>query len=268
MTVIDDTAQAKPRHKVRALTINQPTEPRTVPVAPSELSILQQAVERGATGEDLKNMLDLYERLEDRKARRAFDDAMAQVQSEMPTIIKTKLVSLGGSKTYAYEDLDSVVRTIRPVMHKYGLAHRWRTEDVGDQIKVTCIITGHGHREENSMQAPPDTGPGRNPLQARGSTIAYLERYTIKAALGLSAAVDDDGRGGHPDRGGSDENNIITEQQLKEIIELIENGESDADLICSAMVPPITNLKEMNQRQFKKVKERLLKKIAQMDQPL
>ena len=40
------------------------------------------------------------------------------------------------------------------------------------------------------------TGPGRTAIQALGSTQTYLQRYTLKAALGLSASKDDDGAGG------------------------------------------------------------------------
>lgn len=47
------------------------------------------------------------------------------------------------------------------------------------------------------MGGAPDTGPGRNAIQARGSAKSYLERYTLTAILGLSAQdSDDDGAGG------------------------------------------------------------------------
>jgi hypothetical protein len=46
------------------------------------------------------------------------------------------------------------------------------------------------------MGAAPDTGPGRNAIQARGSAKSYLERYTLLAATGTAAAdQDNDGNG-------------------------------------------------------------------------
>jgi hypothetical protein len=51
-----------------------------------------------------------------------------------------------------------------------------------------------GHYEETTLTTGRDDGAGRNAIQQVGSTITYLQRYTLKAALGLAAAADDDGR--------------------------------------------------------------------------
>ena len=65
-------------------------------------------------------------------------------------------------------------------------------------MEITCTLSHEGgHSESVSMGGPPDTGPGRNAMQARGSTKTYLERYTLTAILGLAAQdADDDGKGG------------------------------------------------------------------------
>ncbi len=45
------------------------------------------------------------------------------------------------------------------------------------------------------MEAPADTSGSKNMVQARGSTITYLERYTLCAILGIATADEDmDGR--------------------------------------------------------------------------
>lgn len=45
------------------------------------------------------------------------------------------------------------------------------------------------------MGGPPDAGGAKNAIQARSSTVSYLERYTLKAITGLSEGGDDtDGR--------------------------------------------------------------------------
>ena len=46
------------------------------------------------------------------------------------------------------------------------------------------------------MGGPPDVGGAKNPIQARASTVSYLQRYTLKAITGLSEQEDDDD-GGH-----------------------------------------------------------------------
>ena len=50
-----------------------------------------------------------------------------------------------------------------------------------------------------TMAAGPDGSGGKNAIQAIGSTVSYLERYTLLAATGLATEdQDDDGRGANP----------------------------------------------------------------------
>jgi hypothetical protein len=169
------------------------------------VSIVDRAIERGLTGADLKEIMDLHERWEAGQARKAFDIAMANAQAEIPTIVKNRLVNFEGrngsrSTNYRHEDLAEIVETIRPILHKHGLAHRFKTSqnlETG-MVVVTCIVTGHGHREETPLAAKPDSNSSSmNDLQRLGSVTTYLQRYTLKAALGLAASNDDDGRGGN-----------------------------------------------------------------------
>jgi ERF superfamily len=62
---------------------------------------------------------------------------------------------------------------------------------------VTCILTHQmGHSEETTLAGAPDNSGSKNSIQAIGSTVTYLERYTLLAATGLAAANgDNDGQG-------------------------------------------------------------------------
>lgn len=181
------------------------TRRKTVPIvqhSTNPISIVDRAIERGFTGADLKEIMDLQERWDANQARKAFDIALANAQAEIPTIVKNRLVNYegrsGGRGTnYRHEDLAEIVETIRPILHKHGMAHRFQTAQTETGIiTVTCIITGHGHREETPLAAKPDSNSSSmNDLQRIGSVVTYLERYTLKAALGLAASHDDDGRG-------------------------------------------------------------------------
>jgi hypothetical protein len=62
-------------------------------------------------------------------------------------------------------------------------------------VKVTCILSHKdGHREETTLSGPFDHSGNKNAVQAIGSGVAYLQRYTLKAAVGVAAGHDDDGR--------------------------------------------------------------------------
>lgn len=253
MTIIEGEAQlpatTKPRARVPA------------PSSPNPISIVQTAIEKGITGADLKEIMDLQERWEANQARKAFDIALYNATAEIPAIVKNRLVAFeakaGGKDTsYRHEDLAQVIDTIRPHLFKHGLGHRFDTkQDMqnGGLITVTCIIYGHGHREETSLSSGPDAnGSGMNNLQRIASATTYLERYTLKAALGLASKHDDDGRGSSADP--ADLTNI-TALQLEELAALIKEVNANENAVCKAC--HVEKLAEMTQLQFTKAKAKL-----------
>lgn len=174
--------------------------PGTLPVAQQEMNpmaMIAAAVSQGADVEKLSKLMDLQERYERNEARKAFDTAFAQFKAEAVVIVKSKGVTDGPLKGKKYAELHSVVSAVTPALSRHGLTASWRlTKDEKDWIEVTCTIRHvRGHFEAVSMGGPPDAGGAKNAIQARASTVNYLERYTLKAACGLAEqGEDDDGR--------------------------------------------------------------------------
>jgi hypothetical protein len=170
--------------------------------SPTPMELIQRAVQAGAQVETMEKLLGLQERWERNESRKAFDSAISKAKSEIPIIRKGNLVdftSARGRTSYAYEDLATIAATIDPILSKYGLSYRFRTNSDSKSVTITCVLShSAGHCEENSLYAPHDASGNKNPIQAVGSAVTYLQRYTLKAALGLAAAADDDGRGGAP----------------------------------------------------------------------
>jgi ERF superfamily len=161
------------------------------------MSMLDRAITGGASIEVLEKLMGLQERHEVNQARKAFDNAMAD--AVFPIIKKNKAVdftSAKGRTYYKHEDLAEVLRTVTPILGEHGLSHRFRvTSNVNEPITVTCIISHRdGYFEETTLCAGKDDTGGKNLIQQVGSTITYLQRMTLKAALGLAASDDDDGR--------------------------------------------------------------------------
>lgn len=164
------------------------------------MSMLQVAVQRGMDPATIRDLLALQKEWEANEARKAFNEAMAAAKAEIPVIRKNKEVdftSAKGRTNYRYEDLAEIARTVDPILAKHGLSYRFRTSSVPNApITVVCIIAHRaGHSEENALDASRDDSGNKNSIQAIGSTLTYLQRMTLKAALGLSASTDDDGRG-------------------------------------------------------------------------
>lgn len=161
--------------------------------AVTPMQMIDRAISNGASVETLERLLALQERWEANEGRKAFDHAIAAAKAELPAIVKNQQANRGNAGSYKYEDLAQIAAQIDPVLSKYGLSYRFRTETDGARIKVSCVVSHReGYSETTSLESGADTSGAKNAIQAMGSAVTYLQRYTLKAALGLAAAKDDD----------------------------------------------------------------------------
>ena len=196
-------------------------------MALTPMDMLNQAVERGANIEVLEKLMGLQERWEKNQARKAFDNAMAE--AKIPVIVKNREVdftSAKGRTNYRHEDMAGFARVVDPILAQHGLSYRYRTAVDQGTVTVTCIVSHRdGHSEENSLSAARDETGNKNSIQAVGSTITYLQRYTLKAALGLASSDDDDG-----ETAGLSEK--ISETQIADLIALADEVGADKVKFC------------------------------------
>ena len=167
------------------------------------VTILDRAVTANATPEVIEKLMGLQERWERHQAEKAFVAALAAAKADFGPILKRNRVEQTGrdgrrGAQYTYEDLPAVCEAVDKPLADNGLYYRWRTSTApSGLVTVTCILSHElGYSEETSLSAPPDTSGAKNPAQAVASTTTFLQRYTLKAALGVAAEKDDDGRGG------------------------------------------------------------------------
>jgi hypothetical protein len=217
-------------------------------------------IERLATNPQLN--IEVFDRLllarrqeEDRAAERAFNSAMSQAKGELQPVLKTRDVDFpskkegGGRTKYKYEAFADVARIVDPVFAAHGLAYRFSVEQGGELVKVTCILShDDGHSERVKLESKVDPGQtGMSTVQALGSALTYLQRYSLRAAIGLAAAIDDDGRGA-----GGTSPRIGTEQaaELRKLFD--ETGRSPATML---RLQGVDEIEQLNVDQFTRVKE-------------
>lgn len=166
-------------------------QPREVaPAIVTPMDMLSRAVDRGADIATIERLAALAERMDAVNARRAFDAAISEAKAEIPVIAKTAK----GHNDRLYADFAGIARAVDPVLARHGLSYRFRTRQ-DDKINVTCVLSHRdGHSEETTLAAPADNSGSKNAIQSIGSTLTYLQRYSLVQALGLAAAVDDDGK--------------------------------------------------------------------------
>lgn len=213
----------------------QAPAPAHIPTAASPLeALIERAVFEGANMDAVERLLGLKERVDQANAKKAFDAAIAASKADIGPIAKNRVVDFTGQKGrthYRFEDLAEIARTVDPVLSQHGLSYRWRTGQTGQTVRVTCIVSHRdGYFEETSLEAPADNSGNKNGIQGIGSTITFLQRYTLKAALGLAVSADDDGQKGAPQGGGNSGPAAPTEltaSQVKTLRTLIADTATD-----------------------------------------
>lgn len=180
---------------------------QAAPVSTTPSQLLAIAVQQGADLQKLEKLMELQERWEANEARKAWVVAMSAFKAHPPEIVKDKHVSFTtqkGTTSYDHATIGNVVEAVTKGLGQHGLSHRWDMEQLdGGRIKVTCVITHvMGHSEATSLTASPDDSGGKNNIQAIGSTVTYLQRYTLLSSTGLASKdMDDDGRISEPQKG-------------------------------------------------------------------
>ena len=227
-----------------------PSELLKPPAAASEGGGLLAVIERLATNPQLN--IEVFDRLltarrqeEDRAAERAFNSAMSLAKGELQPVLKTRDVDFqsnkpGAARTkYKYENFADVARVVDPVFAQHGLSYRFSVEQQSDQVRVTCIVShADGYSDTVKLESKVDPGAtGMTWVQALGTVLTYLQRYSLRAAIGLAAGVDDDGRsaGGTSPR--------ISNEQANELQKLIlETGRSQVTLLKLVGVESIIDM--------------------------
>lgn len=115
--------------------------------------------------------------------------ALAKAQAQFPTITRDKEVTVtlktGGSYKFKYAPLDSILSAVRGPLAANGLAI---VQLLDEDVLVTSLLHESGAILSGRTPIPASEG-----VQAYGSAITYLRRYSIQALLGVAAEEDDDG---------------------------------------------------------------------------
>jgi hypothetical protein len=187
----------------------------------SPAALIKMAIAQGADLEKLEKLMTLQERYEAAEAKKAYVDAMTLFKANPPEIYKDRKVRYKAT-AYDHASLANVADKIGKGLSEHGFSHGWTTKQNNGDVTVTCTITHKfGHSESTSLTAPADTSGSKNPIQAIGSTVSYLQRYTLLALTGLATQdMDDDGESGGTE--------MIGDKELSQVVDMV--NETGADL--------------------------------------
>lgn len=146
----------------------------------------------------LRELVDLQERILDRNAKTAFNEAFQRMQAEIPEIDeKGAIKNKDGGVQSRYSRFEDIQKVLKPILTKHGFALSFRSEwPQPNIVKVVGILTHQdGHARESEFMSAADTSGSKNAIQGLGSAVAYGRRYTTIDLLNITTrGKDDDGQ--------------------------------------------------------------------------
>lgn len=178
------------------------------------------------------------------QAREAFMEHFAAFSRDLPQVEKDGWVDLGqGKGRYPFTTIEAMDTILRPLLSKHGFALSFSSRDDKDLVVVTGTLSGWAWERSSTYSFPPDMGPGRNALQARGSARRYAKRYiTDDLCNVVRKGKDNDARGAMEA--------LIDATQIKELVDLIKATATDEAAFLKTMVSGADSLQDIRQRDF------------------
>lgn len=205
----------------------------------------------------IKELMELQKWAEERDAEKQFIAAMNRLQPKLPRIVKRGKIDLGKGKPLSFAKYEDVDEVIRPLMNSEGFSATFGLGRAEKGISVSCTLShSANHSRTETVELPPDAGPGRNGLQALGSTISYAKRYLLCSMLNI-VTVDED----------NDGNGIgfIDERQVNNIIDMFSacemNPESQSKFL---LLMKAETVGEIHRRDYEKAMTQLNAKLRKV----
>lgn len=181
---------------------------------------LMAMVERGGDPDTIGKFMDLAERWEANRAKRAFAEAMTAVQTEMPIVVKDRLNSSTNSRFAAIETIQAAARQVW-LKHGFSVTFSDGESSKPDWIRVTAVVRHDGgHSETFYRDGPMDNvgmkgAPTKTALHGVQSTATYLQRRLTCSIFGIVVADEDlDGNAANVE--------TIAEEDAIKITEMLE----------------------------------------------
>lgn len=193
-----------------------------------------------AAVEALTKLVDLYERLESKNAKRQFAEDLTGFQGECPPIPKkstARIATKSGSQfSYQYAELDTIANVIRPFLTQYGFSYTWDSKVNGESIACTCTLQHRsGHQQSALFEAPIDKAMVVNDTQKYAAALTYAKRQSLIQILGLTTC--------DPDSDGAQEATVSPDQVHTLKAKITEIGVNEQKFLAIYGIKAVTELR-------------------------
>jgi hypothetical protein len=242
--------------------------PAPVPDRPAETfaaTLMTLLTNPEVPADKLAVMLQMRREVLADQAREAFQAHFADFSAELPQVERDGTVTLEKDGVikgrYSFTTIEGMDLVIRPLLAKHGFALSFTSRDDKDTVTITGTLTGWGWEKSSTYTLPPDQGPGRNALQARGSSRRYAKRYiTDDLCNVVRKGKDDDAKGAMEA--------LIDAPQLKTLTDLLKKTDTVEANFLRIMVTGAESLADIRVRDFPRLELALrerLKKVVRKE---
>ncbi len=164
----------------------------------------------------------------------------------------------------------AILKVALPLLHKVGDeaddGDAGQAADEGAEqhgVGVAAGVLSHrdGYSEETTLSAAYDNSGNKNSIQAVGSAMTYLQRYTLKAALGLAVSHDDDGKAANKAPQAAPLPAELTAVQAKRLRDLIAQSNTDEAKFLG--VAKAASIEEIAPADFARLEGLLKRKVSE-----
>jgi hypothetical protein len=186
-------------------------------------------------------------------------EALSLAQGEMKAAVFNRINPYFKSK---YADLGSVIESLKLPFANHGLSYTQIVGCDGKNVTVETILMHKSGQYVPSTMTMPLDPDSKNSIQAMGSTITYMRRYSLGAISGVY--VDDDLDGSRKDKSTENRDKELTEVDKvhKDIVTLCKDLGGQKNKVVMELVKTYVESGNTNTLDLEKSKELYTKLIA------
>ncbi len=173
--------------------------------------MLNAVITKGVTSENvaaIEKLTELYWKIQERDAEKAFAAAFVALQSELPTIVAQTVIPNRGK----YEKFEDIMKVVGPLLTKNGFSVSFSNGfNEGRIVETCCLSHTGGHSRSNSFAVR--VGKADTETQADCKAATTAKRNALLNALNIVIRQDFLSDEGDP----RNEGYIITPEQADEL---------------------------------------------------
>ena len=212
----------------------------SAPTAQNFLDVITRAaMDPNVDPNKMMGLLDVQERMMNKKAQMEFDADFAKLQSDLPRITKDAKIVHNKNVIANYATYEQIDKVIRPLLIQHGFGLRYNTQPNGNTIIIAATLSHKGgHSITDQIPLTIDASGAKNNVQGVGSTIAYGKRYLVGMLLNLVFEGEDDD-------GAKSGFTPMSDDQAATLKDLIRETNTDVQKFLSTMFTGVKSIDEI-----------------------